>query len=42
VTLKEAFNLLEGRAAHKELSGKEGKFNAWIQLDFKEKEENGN
>lgn len=42
VTLKEAFNLLEGRAVHKELSGKEGKFNAWIQLDFKEKEENGN
>ncbi|HWI93878.1 MAG TPA: hypothetical protein VNT20_21510 [Flavisolibacter sp.] len=42
VTLKEAFNLLEGRAVHKELPGKEGKFNAWIQLDFKEKEENGN
>lgn len=42
VTLKEAFNLLEGRAVHKEISGKEGKFNAWIQLDFKEKEENGN
>lgn len=42
VTLKEAFNLLEGRAVHKELSGKEGKFHAWIQLDFKEKEENGN
>lgn len=42
VTLKEAFNLLEGRAVHKELSGKEGRFNAWVQLDFKEKEENGN
>lgn len=42
VTLKEAFNLLEGRAVFKELTGKEGKFNAWIQLDFKEKEENGN
>lgn len=42
VTLKEAFNLLEGRAVFKELSGKEGKYNAWIQLDFKEKEESGN
>jgi len=42
VTLKEAFNLLEGRAVFKELTSKEGKFNAWIQLNFKEKEENGN
>ncbi len=43
ITLKEAFNLLQGRAVFKELSNKEGqKFNAWIQLDFKEKEENGN
>lgn len=42
VTLKEAFNLLDGRAVLKELSGKEVKYKAWIQLDFKEKEENGN
>jgi hypothetical protein len=42
VTLKEAFNLLEGRAVFKELSNKEGKYHAWIQLDFKEKETNGN
>jgi len=43
VTLKEAFNLLEGRAVHKQMSNREGeKFQAWIQLDFKQKEENGN
>lgn len=34
VTLKEGFNLLEGRAVHKELTGKEGqKYTAWLQLD---------
>jgi len=43
VTLKEAFNLLEGRAVYKELTPKEGeRYHAWIQLDFKQKEENGN
>jgi hypothetical protein len=43
VTLKEAFNLLEGRAVYKELTPREGeRYHAWIQLDFKEKEENGN
>jgi hypothetical protein len=43
VTLKEAFNLLEGRAVYKELTPKEGeRYHAWVQLDFKQKEENGN
>lgn len=43
VTLKEAFNLLEGRAVYKEITPKEGeRYHAWIQLDFKQKEENGN
>jgi hypothetical protein len=42
VTAKEAYNLLEGSAVFKELSNKEGQtYKAWIQLDFKEKEENG-
>jgi len=39
VTLKEAFNLLQGRAVYKEMSNKEGeKYKAWIELDFKQKE----
>jgi hypothetical protein len=43
VTLKEAFNLLNGRAVHKELTPKEGdKYKAWIQLDLTQKDEKGN
>jgi hypothetical protein len=35
VTMKEAFNLLEGRAVHKELSNREGQaYTAWIKLDL--------
>jgi hypothetical protein len=42
VTLKEAFNLLEGRAVHKQLLSAEGNtYKAWLQLDFNHKEENG-
>jgi len=42
VTLKEAYNLLSGRAVHKDLSNKEGeKYHAWLQLDFKETNEFG-
>ncbi|MDO6434716.1 hypothetical protein Q4E93_29160 [Flavitalea sp. BT771] len=38
VTLKEAFNLLQGRAVNKDLTDSEGeKYNAWIQLDFSAK-----
>jgi hypothetical protein len=43
VTLKEAYNLLNGRAVHKELTSKEDqKYQAWIQLDFSAKDKNGN
>lgn len=43
VTMKEAFNLLDGRAVNKDLVNKEGtKYNAWVQLDFEAKEQNGN
>ena len=43
ITLKEAFNLLHGRAVHKELTPKEGeKYMAWVQLDFKNTEPSGN
>jgi hypothetical protein len=39
VTLKEAFNLLQGRAVNKDLTNKDGqKYNAWMQLNFKEKD----
>ena len=43
VTLKEAYNLLNGRAVHKELENKEGeKYKAWIKLDFSDKDDKGN
>ena len=43
ITLKEAYNLMSGRAVHKELTPKEGeKYKAWMQLDFKEMDKNGN
>jgi hypothetical protein len=38
VTLKEAFNLLQGRAVYKNLTNAVGeKYTAWIQLNFEEK-----
>ena len=43
VTLKEAYNLLSGRAVNKDLLNKDGeKYNAWIQLDFSGKDKYGN
>lgn len=43
ITLKEAYNLMSGRAVNKDLTNKEGQvFNAWIQMDFKQSSENGN
>jgi len=43
VTAKEAYNMLEGRAVHKELNTKEGEsYKAWLQLDFKAKDKNNN
>jgi len=43
VTSKEAYNLLSGRAVNKNLINKEGeKYNAWIQLDFSNKDKYDN
>lgn len=43
ITMKEAYNLMEGRAVNKDLLTKEGEaYNAWVQLDFKETDANGN
>ncbi len=43
VTLKESFNLLQGRSVNKNLYNMEGvKYNAWIQLDFSEKDQHNN
>ncbi len=43
VTVKEAYNLLDGRAVYKKLSTKIGNWNkAWIQLDFTKKDKNNN
>jgi hypothetical protein len=43
VTAKEAYNLLDGRAVHKDLVTKEGQpYKAWIQIDFENKDKNNN
>lgn len=43
VTLKEAYNLMNGRAVNKDLTNKEGQvYNAWMQMDLKETDKNGN
>lgn len=43
ITLKEAYNLMSGRSVNKDLSDKEGQvYNAWLQMDFKQSEDNGN
>ncbi|QHS56585.1 hypothetical protein GWR56_13910 [Mucilaginibacter sp. 14171R-50] len=43
ITAKEAYNLMEGRAVHKQLENLEGeKYHAWIILDKENKTENGN
>jgi hypothetical protein len=43
VTMKEAYNLLDGRSVNKDLKNKEGEVkNAWIKLDFNSREANGN
>ena len=43
ITLKEGYNLMNGRAVNKDLTTKEGqKYNAWVQIDFKETDNNGN
>jgi hypothetical protein len=43
ITAKEAFNLMEGRAVHKQLTNLEHqKYQAWLTLDDKNLTENGN
>lgn len=43
VTAKEAYNLLEGRSVHKELTAKNSEsYKAWIKLDFDSKDKNNN
>ncbi|AWG22814.1 MULTISPECIES: hypothetical protein [Flavobacterium] len=43
ITMKEAYNLMEGRAVNKELTNKEGQlYNSWLQMDFKKTDSNGN
>lgn len=43
ITFKEAYNLMSGRAVNKDLTNKEGQlYNAWVQMDFKSTDPNGN
>ncbi|MDB4919352.1 hypothetical protein [Mucilaginibacter sp.] len=43
ITAKEAFNLMEGRAVHKQLYNKEGEgYHAWLQLDNDNLTQKGN
>lgn len=43
ITLKEAYNLMEGRSVYKELTNKDDeKYNTWLQLDFKNTDAKGN
>jgi hypothetical protein len=43
ITAKEAYNLMDGRAVHKDLENQQGeKYKAWVVLDKDNKTENGN
>jgi hypothetical protein len=43
ITMKEAYNLMEGRAVYKDLTNKEEQiYKAWVQMDFKQVDTNGN
>ena len=43
ITLKEAFNLLQGRAVEKQFVNRQGEpYRAWVQLDFKNTDLEGN
>ena len=43
ITLKEAYNLMNRRSVNKDLTNKEGQvYNAWMQMDFKQTDNNGN
>ena len=42
ITMKEAYNLMEGRSVNKDLKNKEGEsYNCWLKMNFKDSE-NGN
>jgi hypothetical protein len=42
ITMKEAYNLMEGRSVNKDLKNKEGEsYNCWLKIDFKQSD-NGN
>ncbi|MFD2602951.1 hypothetical protein [Flavobacterium suzhouense] len=42
ITLKEAFNLMEGRSVNKDLTAKDGEvYNTWVQIDFKNSDAKG-
>lgn len=43
ITLKEAYNLMCGRAVNKNLTNREGElYNTWLQIDFKQTNDKGN
>lgn len=43
ITMKEAYNLLDGRSVFKELKTKDGQdYSAWVKIDFKQSDEKGN
>ncbi|MFT4152233.1 hypothetical protein [Parafilimonas sp.] len=43
ITLKEAYNLMNGRSVNKDLTNKEGEiYNTWLQMDFKTSDDKGN
>jgi hypothetical protein len=43
ITAKEAYNMLSGRSVNKDLTNKDNQpYNAWVQLDFSEKDKNDN
>lgn len=43
ITLKEAYNLMEGRSVNKDLKTKEGEsYNSWLKFDFKQTDNAGN
>ncbi|WP_281631546.1 hypothetical protein [Flavobacterium luteolum] len=43
ITMKEAYNLMEGRSVNKDFRSKEGEsYNSWISLNFKDADNNGN
>lgn len=43
ITMKEAYNLMEGRSVNKDLKNREGEsYNCWLKMNFKESDSQGN